>query len=128
MEQSVVNQWDEKIEKINQNISSIIPEEGLERRNWLLARGREVASKCLPNIRLDEFREVVGAMVDERGLNELPLDHKLWRDVIKQEFNQLGFEVPDEMALTYNEDVEFFMKGFSKEIRRILALALQVKN
>ncbi|MCL5124024.1 MAG: hypothetical protein M1511_05910, partial [Deltaproteobacteria bacterium] len=103
------------------------PECKLDRRNWFFGKGGDAASKSLKAIRLDNFKAEVGALLDQMGSNDcLPLDNPLWIHVIKQEFSKLpGLQIPEPFEFP-NDDTLFFQKGFTKEIRRVMKLTLQV--
>lgn len=102
-----------------------IPSDPNELRNFKINKGTQTAHSWLQGIRLDDFKSMVGPMVESLEPGEpVPLDNSLWVDAIKQYFhNEPTLELPEPFALP-NDDTELFQYGFNKEIRRILRLAL----
>ena len=129
MEKSLIEQWTKKFEETNEHQANTPPKQGLERRNWLFNRGVTTVPNFLKLIRMDDFKSQVGSLLDKLGPNDVvPLNNPLWRHIIQEEFAKLpGMRIPENPFESASEDVLFFQKGFTKEIRRVMKLALQVQ-
>ena len=105
-----------------------IPTDANELRNYKIKMGTTFASETLKLLSLDEFKTLVGPLVDALEPGEcLPLDAPIWVDSIKQRFQiDPELEIPEPYTLP-NDDTELFQYGFDKEIKRVLRLALTWK-
>ncbi|MGO8880654.1 MAG: hypothetical protein ACLPVO_16475 [Desulfomonilaceae bacterium] len=96
---------------------------------YYVPKGKGAAQELTSRFSATDFKAKFGAMFDKLDQDEdLNLRHRLWRDFVEQTFlKDPELVIPERFGFP-NRPTAFWLKGFTREIKRVLGLALKEGN